>query len=116
MTVVCSRQSITMLGRKMSTTLDQHVLLQSDYIEEMGQEGGETERLSRNTVKKVFQFASLLSLVSVSANTPQTFHNYPSLLYVTYIADWFCLLAFTLEAGIKIRKRGWFNAESGYFR
>ena len=100
----------------MSTTLDQHGLLQSDYIEEVGQEGGETERFSRNTVKKVFQFTSLLSLVSVSANTPQTFKNYPPLLYITYLADWFCLLTFTFEFGIKIKKRGWFNAETGYFR
>ena len=106
-----------MLGRKMSNNMEPHSLLQSDYIEDMAQDGsGETERVSRQTIRKLFQFSSLLSLVSVSANTPQTFQNYPSLKYITYIADWFCLIAFGLEACIKIKKRGWFNAESGYFR
>ena len=36
--------------------------------------------------------------------------------YITYVADWFCLLAFSLEAVIKIKKRGMFNPETGYFR
>ena len=104
-----------MLGRKASTTLE-HSLLQSEYLEEVSQEGGETERLTRQTVRRFFQFVSLLSLASVSANTPQTFKNYPALTYITYIADWFCLLTFSLEACIKIKKRGWFNSETGYFR
>ena len=35
-----------MLGRKMSTNLDHHSLLQSDYVEEItDQEGGETEQV-----------------------------------------------------------------------
>ena len=43
--------------------------------------GAEGQRLgvTRQTVRKFFQYTSLLSLVSVSANTPQTFDNYPPL-------------------------------------
>ena len=109
------RQSITMLGRKASTSLE-HSLLQSEYLEEVGQEGGQTERLTRQTVRRFFQFVSLLSLVSVSANTPQTFQNYPAIKYLTYIADWFCLLSFSLEAVIKMKKRGLLTPETGYLR
>ena len=67
-------------------------------------------------MRRFFQLSSLLSLVSVSANTPQTFLNYPSLKWITYFMDWFCLLTFTFEAAIKMRKRGLFNAETGFFR
>ena len=83
--------------------------------------------------RRLMQFTSLLSLVSVSANTPQSFKNYPELRsgqwklsrtllmrifhrYITYVADWFCLLAFSLEAVMKIKKRGMFNPETGYCR
>ena len=103
-----------MLGRKQSTTAE-HSLLTTDYAEEAGPEGGDTERVSRQAVRRLYQFISLLSLVSVSANTPQTFRNYPALLYITYVADWLCLTAFAVEAGSKVRKRGlvW---EGGYLR
>ena len=104
-----------MLGRKASTTLE-HSLLQSEYLEEVSQEGGETERLTRQTVRRFFQFVSLLSLVSVSANTPQTFETYPAIKIFTYIADWFCLVSFSLEAVIKVKKRGLLTPETGYMR
>lgn len=85
-------------------------------MEEVGTEGGETERMTRQAVRRFFQFTSLLSLVSVSANTPQTFKDYPSLRTLTYIADWFCLTAFTLETAVKIKKRGLLNPEGAYLR
>ena len=35
---------------------------------------------------------------------------------LTYIADWFCLTVFTLEAVVKIKKRGFINPEGAYLR
>jgi hypothetical protein len=35
-----------MLGRKQSTTAE-HSLINADYMEEVGTEGGETERMTR---------------------------------------------------------------------
>ena len=49
-------------------------------------------------------------------NTPKTFENYPSLLYVTYVADWVTLLAFLAEMVTKINHMGLISDSGAYLK
>jgi hypothetical protein len=62
------------------------------------------------------RFLALVSLVSVMLNTPRTFENYPSLLYVTYVADWVALVAFIAEMMTKIHHMGLISGEKAYLK
>lgn len=58
------------------------------------------------TIRKFLRFCALLSLVSVSMNTPYTFSQMPALLYITFVIDNLVTLAFTIEFISKLRIRG----------
>lgn len=76
--------------------------------------GGEVEECIRTrklwwesqTIRRFFRICALLSLVSVSMNTPYTFSQMSSLIYITFIIDIFVTLAFTIELISKVKIRG----------
>ncbi|VDP99232.1 unnamed protein product [Trichobilharzia regenti] len=45
----------------------------------------------------MFRTAAMVSLASVSMNTPDTFKQVPSLMYITFILDLMVALLFTIE-------------------
>ena len=51
------RQSITMLARKMSSGMEQHGLLQSEYLEDLASQetGDQSQRVTRQTVRQELQ-------------------------------------------------------------
>ncbi len=49
-------------------------------------------------------------------NTPKTFEYYPFLLYVTYVADIICLVAFIAEMVTKIHHMGLINDSKAYLK
>nr|XP_027195093.1 sodium leak channel non-selective protein-like isoform X2 [Dermatophagoides pteronyssinus] len=57
-------------------------------------------------VRRFMRFCALLSLVSVSMNTPYTFSQMPSLLYITFVIDILVTFAFSIEFISKVRIRG----------
>lgn len=62
---------------------------------------------------------ALLSLASVSLNTPKTFEKFPVLQYVTFIVDIAITLLFTAEMIVKMHIRGIWKKlmnSSPYFR
>uniref|UniRef100_A0A5S6QTC6 Ion transport domain-containing protein n=1 Tax=Trichuris muris TaxID=70415 RepID=A0A5S6QTC6_TRIMR len=66
-------------------------------------------------ISKAFMItACLLSLISVSLNTPSTFESLPFLQLVTYTIDVVITLLFTVEAGIKIKHKGFLRENVGY--
>ncbi|XP_023347204.1 sodium leak channel non-selective protein, partial [Eurytemora carolleeae] len=104
-----------MLGRKMSV-VGEHSLLLTDFGEEAGVEIEERDWMNKKWGRRFLQFVSLLSLVSVSCNTPQSFANFPKLSLITYFWDWFCFIVFCLEIIIKVRQRGFMKKDGGFFR
>lgn len=76
--------------------------------------GGEVEECIRTrklwwesqTIRRFFRICALLSLVSVSMNTPYTFSQMSSLIYITFVIDIFVTLAFTIELISKVKIRG----------
>jgi len=66
--------------------------------------------------RRFLQLISVLSLISVSCNTPQTFMTFPQLRIITYVCDWVCLLVFALELIIKVKQRGFLKRDGGYLR
>ncbi|CDW53676.1 Ion trans domain containing protein [Trichuris trichiura] len=66
-------------------------------------------------ISKTFMItACLLSLISVSLNTPSTFESLPHLQLVTYAIDLLITLLFTVEAAIKIKHKGFIRENVGY--
>lgn len=57
-------------------------------------------------VRRLMRMCALLSLASVSLNTPKTFEKVPVLQYVTFIVDTSITILFTAEMIAKIHIRG----------
>ncbi|QQP31704.1 Sodium leak channel non-selective protein [Caligus rogercresseyi] len=101
-----------MLGRKQSCSGDPTTI--ADYgADDPLNEGSEILWTNTRLARLIFRTLSLVSLVSVSLNTPKTFHNYPFLFHVTYAADLSCVFVFTIEMVTKIQSRGFFSSSSG---
>lgn len=62
------------------------------------------------------RFCALMSLVSVSLNTPKTFERYPFLEYVTFICDILAVTAFTSEMIAKMHIRGIYKGDAAYLK
>lgn len=59
---------------------------------------------------------ALVSLLSVSLNTPKTFERHPSLQYITFCSDLIITFLFTAEMIAKMHIRGILKASiSNYF-
>lgn len=57
-------------------------------------------------VRRIMRMCALLSLASVSLNTPKTFEKLPILQYVTFGVDTSIVLLFTAEMIAKMHIRG----------
>nr|VZI39169.1 unnamed protein product [Spirometra erinaceieuropaei] len=63
--------------------------------------------------KVLLRSAAMVSLASVSANTPKTFEYVPSLMYVTFAVDIMVACLLTVEMGTKMCIQGLFAPSAG---
>ncbi|EDO45175.1 predicted protein, partial [Nematostella vectensis] len=66
--------------------------------------------------KRLIQVCSVLSLISMAMNTPETFQNIPSLFYVTLLLDIALATVFTVEMIAQIRKFGFIVELRAYLK
>uniref|UniRef100_A0A182QL89 Sodium leak channel NALCN n=1 Tax=Anopheles farauti TaxID=69004 RepID=A0A182QL89_9DIPT len=103
-----------MLGRKQSIK-GEPVL--ADYgPEESLNESADIEWVNKLWVRRLMRLCALISLTSVSLNTPKTFERYPFLQYCTFCCDTVATLLFTSEMIAKIHIRGALRGEAPYFK
>ncbi|XP_058057475.1 sodium leak channel NALCN [Anopheles bellator] len=103
-----------MLGRKQSIK-GEPVL--ADYgPEESLNESADIEWVNKLWVRRLMRLCALISLTSVSLNTPKTFERYPFLQYCTFCCDTVATLLFTSEMIAKIHIRGAIRGEAPYFK
>jgi hypothetical protein len=69
-------------------------------------DSADIEWVNKPWVRWVLRGCALLSMMSVSMNTPATFVSYPELKYITYAIDLVITFLFTAEMIAKIRIRG----------
>ncbi|KAJ9587593.1 hypothetical protein L9F63_018975, partial [Diploptera punctata] len=67
-------------------------------------------------VRRLMRFCALLSLLSVSLNTPKTFEKHPPLQYVTFCCDLIVTFLFTAEMIAKMHIRGILKGEVPYLK
>ncbi|XP_076062882.1 sodium leak channel non-selective protein na isoform X2 [Oratosquilla oratoria] len=103
-----------MLGRKQS--LRGEPILADYGPDETLNESSEIEWVNKNWVRWVLRMCSLVSLLSVSANTPKTFEKYPSLQYLTFVSDLIITFLFTAEMIAKMHIRGILKGEVPYLK
>lgn len=60
------------------------------------------------------RLCALISLASVSCNTPKTFERYPFFQYLTFICDTTVTLLFSAEMIAKMHIRGILKVTDGY--
>ncbi|XP_053680728.1 sodium leak channel NALCN [Anopheles nili] len=103
-----------MLGRKQSIK-GEPVL--ADYgPEESLNESADIEWVNKLWVRRLMRLCALISLTSVSLNTPKTFERHPFLQYCTFCCDTVATLLFTSEMIAKIHIRGALRGEAPYFK
>lgn len=64
------------------------------------------EWVNKLWVRRVLRACALVSLISISMNTPKTFDTYGSLVYVTFTIDLIVTFCFTAEMIAKMHIRG----------
>ena len=69
-------------------------------------DNADIEWVNKNWVRRVLRGCALLSLISVSMNTPKTFDLHPELMYVTFTIDLVVTFLFTAEMIAKMHIRG----------
>lgn len=92
-----------MLGRKQSLKGDP---ILSDYGPEESLESADMDLVNKLWVRRLMRFCALVSLASVSLNTPKTFERYPPLQIITLSADSIVVFLFTAEMIAKMHIRG----------
>ncbi|XP_026848294.1 sodium leak channel non-selective protein [Drosophila persimilis] len=104
-----------MLGRKQSLKGGEPFL--ADYgPEESLNESADIEWVNKLWVRRLMRLCALVSLTSVSLNTPKTFERYPSLQYITFVSDTAVTLLFTAEMIAKMHIRGVLHGEVPYLK
>ena len=94
-----------MLTRKQSLRGDGITL--ADYgPDDQLNDHADIEWVNKNWVRAVLRGCALLSLISVSMNTPKTFVDHPPLVYVTFTIDLIVTFLFTAEMIAKMHIRG----------
>ncbi|XP_013181357.1 PREDICTED: sodium leak channel non-selective protein isoform X2 [Papilio xuthus] len=93
-----------MLGRKQS--LKGEPILADYGPEESLNESADIEWVNKLWVRRILRFCALLSLMSVSLNTPKSFEKYPYLQITTFVVDCCVTLLFTAEMIAKMHIRG----------
>uniref|UniRef100_T1HU44 Sodium leak channel NALCN n=1 Tax=Rhodnius prolixus TaxID=13249 RepID=T1HU44_RHOPR len=103
-----------MLGRKQSLKGDQ---ILADYgPEESLNESADIEWVNKRWVRRLMRSCALVSLVSVSLNTPKTFERFPPLQYVTFCSDLIITFLFTTEMIAKMHIRGILKGDVPYLK
>lgn len=92
-----------MLGRKQS--LKGEPIL-SDYGPEETESGVGMDLVNKLWVRRLMRLCALVSLASVSSNTPKTFERYPPMQYITLCCDMVVMIFFTAEMLAKMYIRG----------
>ncbi|KAJ6641408.1 Sodium leak channel NALCN [Pseudolycoriella hygida] len=93
-----------MLGRKQS--LKGEPILADYGPEESLNESADIEWVNKLWVRRLMRLCALISLASVSCNTPKTFERYPFFQYLTFICDTTVTLLFSAEMVAKMHIRG----------
>ncbi|XP_034827305.1 sodium leak channel NALCN isoform X2 [Maniola hyperantus] len=107
-------KNITMLGRKQS--LKGEPVLADYGPEESLNESADIEWVNKQWVRRILRFCALLSLLSVSLNTPKSFEKYPYLQTVTFAVDCCVTLLFTAEMIAKMHIRGILKGDVAYLK
>ncbi|GAB6021165.1 hypothetical protein CHUAL_003795 [Chamberlinius hualienensis] len=112
-----------MLGRKQSIRagiggggLGVDPILADYGPDETLNENADIEWVNKLWVRRLLRLSALLSLVSVSLNTPKTFGKHPFFVYVTFCCDLFVTFLFTAEMIAKMHIRGVWKSEFAYLR
>lgn len=103
-----------MLGRKQS--LKGEPVLADYGPEEVLNESADIEWVNMLWVRRLMRFCALVSLVSVSLNTPKTFEKHPPLQYITFCCDLIVTFLFTAEMIAKMHIRGILKGEVPYLK
>ncbi|CAH2268802.1 jg8980 [Pararge aegeria aegeria] len=103
-----------MLGRKQS--LKGEPVLADYGPEESLNESADIEWVNKLWVRRILRFCALLSLMSVSLNTPKSFEKYPYLQTVTFAVDCCVTLLFTAEMIAKMHIRGILKGDVAYLK
>uniref|UniRef100_A0A0A1WI30 Sodium leak channel non-selective protein n=1 Tax=Zeugodacus cucurbitae TaxID=28588 RepID=A0A0A1WI30_ZEUCU len=104
-----------MLGRRQSLKGGEPFL--ADYgPEESLNEGADIEWVNELWVGRLMRLCALVSLASVSLNTPKTFERHPPLQYITFASDTAVTLLFTAEMIAKMHIRGVLHGEVPYLK
>ncbi|XP_069692579.1 sodium leak channel NALCN isoform X3 [Periplaneta americana] len=103
-----------MLGRKQS--LKGEPVLADYGPEEALNESADIEWVNMLWVRRLMRFCALLSLLSVSLNTPKTFEKHPPLQYATFCCDLVVTFLFTAEMIAKMHIRGILKGEVPYLK
>ena len=94
------------------TVKEQHTMVTDDAHAEIVH----VEWVYKNSFRWLLRACALLSLISVSMNTPKTFYYFPSLQYVTFAVDGIVTFLFTAEMVAKMHIRGLIRTEKSYLR
>ncbi|XP_013181356.1 PREDICTED: sodium leak channel non-selective protein isoform X1 [Papilio xuthus] len=103
-----------MLGRKQS--LKGEPILADYGPEESLNESADIEWVNKLWVRRILRFCALLSLMSVSLNTPKSFEKYPYLQITTFVVDCCVTLLFTAEMIAKMHIRGILKGDVAYLK
>ncbi|XP_067640360.1 sodium leak channel NALCN isoform X2 [Eurosta solidaginis] len=104
-----------MLGRKQSLKGGEPFL--ADYgPEESLNESADIEWVNKLWVRRLMRLCALVSLASVSLNTPKTFERHPPLQYITFVSDTAVTILFTAEMIAKMHIRGVLHGEVPYLK
>ncbi|KAF5406345.1 Voltage-gated calcium channel [Paragonimus heterotremus] len=99
--------------RKPSHSRDtQGNLVGLDFSADDGSDSASREWVYSRCAKLIVRVAALVSLISVSMNTPTTFKQVPSLMYVTLVLDSAVAFVFTVEMISKMHIEGLFTKAS----
>ncbi|XP_055869131.1 sodium leak channel NALCN-like isoform X2 [Biomphalaria glabrata] len=92
-------------------------MLMADYgPDENLNDNADIEWVNKSWVRLVLRLCAFVSMISVSANTPETFKEYPMLMTITLILDLVIMMLFTAELVAKMRIRGVFKGEAPYMK
>ncbi|EEZ98774.1 sodium leak channel NALCN [Tribolium castaneum] len=103
-----------MLGRKQS--LKGEPVLADYGPDEAFNESADIEWVNKRWVRRLMRTCALLSLASVSCNTPKTFERIPPMQGITFEVDIVVTILFTSEMVAKMHIRGILKGEKPYLK
>ena len=98
-----------MLNRKQSLRPGDNIPLTDFGPDDNLNDNADIEWVNKLWVRRCLRVCALLSLISISMNTPKTFDFHPLLMYVTFIIDVVMTFLFTSEMIAKMKIRGIFR-------